>query len=136
DRQAVERLLGAGVTRGDLKQLAFDLVESGKGKHRRVFAVGLGPAERVTTEGIRRVAGQLARALRKHKLSNVVVALPQIEAVSPINTAEAIVTGILLASFRFEQYKGAGQKDEDKPKSRIDLTIVPVNSQARDVRQA
>src|SRR5688500_14632255 len=74
DRRAVERLITAGVVRGKARELAFDLVDAGKAKHRRVYAVGVGPAEKVSAETLRQAAGQLARALRKHRLASVAIA--------------------------------------------------------------
>src|ERR671913_230389 len=60
DARAVQRLRDAGVVRGKAKELAFDLVDAGRGKHRRVYAIGLGAAEKVTAETIRQSVGMLA----------------------------------------------------------------------------
>jgi leucyl aminopeptidase len=124
DRAAVARLLSADVLRGKSTEIAFDIVDAGRGKHRRVFAVGLGEVEKVSAETIRQAAGRLAKALRKHRLKTVAVALPAIESVTPQAAADAMVTGILLASFKFTEYKGAAQKKEDSDDRRIDLTIL------------
>src|SRR3954467_3485245 len=56
DRRAVARLLAAGVVRGKAKELAFDLVDAGKGNHRRVYVIGIGQADKVTAETIRQAA--------------------------------------------------------------------------------
>ena len=102
-RPAADRLLSAGVIRGRAKEIAFELVEpaSTQGSHWRVFVVGLGPAEKVTAELIRQVAGKILRALRKHRMSDVAVILPELEAVTAAAAADAIVTGIFLAAFRY-----------------------------------
>ena len=75
-RRAVERLITTGVVRGKAKELAFDLIESGKGKPRRVFVAGLGETRKVTAETIRQAAGAVAKAARKHRLRSVAVFAP------------------------------------------------------------
>src|SRR4051812_13455630 len=67
DHDSIRRLLSAGVIRGKAKEIAFDLVDAGKGKHRRIYAVGLGSEEKLTAEIVRQAAGTLAKALRKHR---------------------------------------------------------------------
>ena len=113
DHRAIARLIEAGVVRGKTKEIAFDIVDAGKGKHRRVFVVGLGPAEKVTAETIRQSAGMLAKALRKHRIQRVAIKLPAVEAVAPALAADAIVTGMMLARFRFQEFKGSAGKKKD-----------------------
>src|SRR4051794_26593240 len=125
DRAAVARLLSAGVVRGKAKELAFDLVDAGKGRHRRVYVVGLGQADKVGAETIRQAAGQLAKALRKHRIGPCAVALPEVETVTPAVAAEAVATGALLARFQYTEYKGAGQKkDEKERETPLELTLL------------
>jgi len=139
DHRAIARLIEAGVVRGKTKEIAFDIVDAGKGKHRRVFVVGLGPAEKVTAETIRQSAGMLAKALRKHRIQRVAIKLPAVEAVTPALAADAIVTGMMLARFRFQEFKGsAGKKKdaataaEEKEDDRaLDVTIVSGDAAVR-----
>jgi leucyl aminopeptidase len=133
DSRAVRRLLDAGVVRGKAKEIAFDLVDVGKGKHRRVYAVGLGPAEKVTAETIRQAAGMLAKALRKHRISRVAIDLPAVESVMPAAAADAIVTGVMLARFRFQEFKGNAAKKKDAEDEERALDVVILSSEA-DVR--
>jgi leucyl aminopeptidase len=134
DRAAISRLLDVGVVRGKAKEIAFDLVDAGRGRHRRVYVVGLGDAEKVTAETIRQAAGQLFRALRKHRMTTAAIKLPAIENVSATTAADAIATGLLLASFKFAEYKGAAEKKDDDERDRpIDVTII---SDDRVVRAA
>jgi leucyl aminopeptidase len=135
DHRAIARLITAGVVRGKAKEIAFDLVDSGKGKHRRVYVVGLGAAEKVTAETIRQAAGMLAKALRKHRIQRVAIKLPAtVEAVTPAAAADAIVTGIMLARFRFQEFKGnAGnkKKDAEEEERALDVTIVSADAAVR-----
>src|SRR5262249_40333195 len=119
----IERLLSAKVIRGKAKEIAFDLVDAGEGKHRRVYAVGVGPEEKVTAETIRQSAGVLAKALRKHRIRRVAVKLPQVESLTPAAVADAIATGILLARFRFGEYKGTANKKKDGEEDTTPLEV-------------
>jgi leucyl aminopeptidase len=128
ERAAIRRLFASGVARGRAKEVVFDAVEIGKGKFRRVIVAGLGKPEKVTAESIRQSAGAVTRALRKHRLTRAAVVPPMLGAVEPTVGADAVVTGMLLSSFDYREYKGtaARKKDEDandKPR-RLELTIV------------
>ena len=123
ERRAVERLLSAGVSRGKAREVHFDLIEGpGQGKqkilgYRRVLVVGLGPAGKLGSEAVRQAAAALAKAAKKQRLRDVAVVLPDLHrggdaspATGPAATAEAIATGILLAGFSYEEYKGSASK--------------------------
>ncbi len=72
------------------------------GKHRRVFAVGLGKKKSATSETFRRAAGALLGATRskREKLAVLCSENPQ-----------AIAEGLLLASYKYEEYQ---KGDADK----------------------
>jgi leucyl aminopeptidase len=136
ERAAIRRLFASGVAKGKAKEVVFDVVESGKGKFRRVIVAGLGKPEKVTAESIRQSAGAVTRALRKHRLTRAAVVPPMLGAVEPMVGADAVVTGMLLASFDSREYKGtaAKKKDDDandKPR-RLELTIVGDARELRD----
>jgi leucyl aminopeptidase len=128
ERAAIKRLFASGVAKGKAKEVVFDVVETGKGRFRRVIVAGLGRPDKVTAETIRQSAGAVTRALRKHRLQRAAVVSPMLATVEPAVGADAVVTGMLLTSFDYREYKGAAakKKDEDandKP-PRLDLTIV------------
>ncbi len=133
DRAAGDRLLKAGVVRGKARELAFDLVEAGKG-FRRVYVVGLGGEAKVTAETLRQAAGAVAKAFRKHRIRNAAVVLPRVESIQEARAADAIVTGILLASFEFKEYEGTAKKtDDETAKQRgLRLTILSDDDQVKD----
>ncbi|MDB5354358.1 MAG: pepA [Phycisphaerales bacterium] len=136
DQAALDRLLASGVVRGKAKDIAFDIVSVGPGKFRRLFAVGLGKAEKVNTETLRQAAGRVVRALRKHRLAKANVFVPAITVPTP-QAAEALVVGALLAAFDFEEFKGAGQKkdDQSKPK-RFEWALIAGEPDGKAVRTA
>jgi leucyl aminopeptidase len=120
-KRAIARLILSGVARGKPREIFFDLVDDlprNRGGFQRVYVCGIGPAKRVTAEMIRQAAGTLARAARKHRLDSVTIALPVVPGTSdltPAAAAEAIVTGLLLAGFDFDEFKGNGSKRKAEP---------------------
>ena len=135
EHQALKRLAAAGAARGKAKEVVFDVVETAPGKHRRVFSVGLGKAEKITAETLRQAGGQAFRALRKHRLSKAAISIPVVEKISPADAAEAIVTGLLLSAFDYEEYKGAGQKKDDEPAFKhADITVISAGQDLSAIR--
>jgi leucyl aminopeptidase len=132
ERQAVARLLASGVSRGRPREVHFDLIHEPSTEKpstddfRRVWVAGLGNPEKVNLESIRQAAGALAKACRKHRVHDMAVLVPEIEGIDSAAAAEAIVTGFLLASFHYAEYKGAGskKKDEEEKGGRTTLTLV------------
>src|SRR5581483_2453325 len=138
--QAVARLAAAGVAKGKAKEIHFDLIGSGNGKVRRVYVAGLGDANKADAEAIRQSAGAVAKALRKHRIGRASIMPPTMGQVSGDEAIEAIVTGLLLASFDYEEYKGTGNKkkgedEESRPKP-LAVTIVAGNSDAKAAKAA
>ena len=106
--------LPAGLDRGDLGRLGFtakvEQVQVVPAEGRLVVAVGLGPADGVDPDGLRRASACLARAVRGRRslaldLASATDAVPGPEA------ARAVVEGTALALYRFG-YKST--KDEDR----------------------
>src|SRR5438046_1739979 len=135
ERRAVARLLAAGVSRGKPREVHFDILDGPAGGaggngarpagraagYRRVVVAGLGPADNLSNEAVRQAAGALAKVSRRQRLRDVAVVLPSLHrggdaspATGPAATAEAIATGLLLASFRYDEYKGAANQKSRK----------------------
>lgn len=117
DRAAAERQLSAGVSKGKANEVTFDLVDAGKGRVRRVFVVGVGSKEKLTPETFRQAGGALSKAIRKHNL-------PAVTVIAPADRVEAIVTGLLLASFKYMEYQGVVGKKKDADAKPATFTIV------------
>jgi leucyl aminopeptidase len=123
NQQGLARMLAGKVVTGKAKEIGFELIGSGKQFH-RVYAVGLGKGESVTTESLRQAAAAAARALRKHKLAKAAFIVPKTKVAEP-DAAEALVSGVLLASFEYDEYKGKGQKKDDESKpAPLQVTLV------------
>src|SRR6476646_5447514 len=117
ERKAAERLISAGVARGKAKEVTAELVEGNGKKSRHVMVVGVGRADKITTETIRQAAGALAKAARRRRVKNIAVVVPDLKRISAEATAEAIVGGFLLASFKYEEHKGTASKKNEEEES-------------------
>lgn len=138
-RRAVERLIRAEAIAGKMKELAFDITGAGEESPRRVYVVGVGPGAKVNPEKLRCAAGQLTRALRKHRIGSVAVLLSALEAITAVDAADAIVTGLLLAQFEFTQYKGSARRESNQRNDTttpLRVVIVPAAGDADAVRSA
>ena len=123
--------LPAGLDRGDLGRLGFtakaEQVQVVPDGGRLVVAVGLGPADKVDTDGLRRASASLARSVRGRR--SLALDLASVtDAVGGPEAARAVVEGTALALYRFG-YKST--KDKDRL-SRVTL----VGSTAAGVRTA
>jgi len=119
DAKAANRLLQAGAHKGKSAEITFDLIEAKRGKFRRVYLVGLGNADKVDEEAIRKAGGALARAAKKHRIASLAI-------VASADQAAALTTGFLLASFDYAEYRGSSKKkdEQENPPIHLDLTIV------------
>jgi leucyl aminopeptidase len=135
---AAARLLSAGLAKGKAREIATDVVELPGGKHRQVIVAGLGAAEKLTAEMMRQAAGAVARAVRKQGAKDVAVLLPlgSGAAVSDEAVVEAVVSGILLASFNYEEYKGTGSRKDEVNGGELRVTLVAPAERVKSLRPA
>ncbi|HEY2478569.1 MAG TPA: leucyl aminopeptidase [Solirubrobacterales bacterium] len=88
----------------------------------RLLVVGLGEREDLDAEKLRVLAALVAGEAAKLEATSLAWALPGFE--DEEAAAEAIVTGTILGSYRFDRFKSAGD-DEDEPKARLEsLTVL------------
>ena len=102
------RMLGAGLVDaaldfGGRKGDAF-LFYPASGKIRRVLLMGLGKAEQVNAEVMRREMVSAAKMIQKTKSVSVILSLPA-SSLSPSDTAQALIEGLTLALYQFDRYK-------------------------------
>jgi leucyl aminopeptidase len=150
EQAAVMRMLRSGISRGKAREVHFDLIdEPSRSKpqttdYRRVLLAGLGKPEKLTTEVVRQAAGALARSVRKLRLHDVAVAVPRIAAesgpaIGPAEMAETIVSGIMLASFYYGEYRGpatrAREDGEAVDEKRRVFTLLCAAEDLDDVRR-
>jgi leucyl aminopeptidase len=132
--KVAQRLLEAEIVRGTPKEIDFDLVEMPRKRLLRVYAAGMGPAEKVTPEAIRRTAGVLMRTIRRHRLKRVAIVPPLAGVTRRAHGTEAGVTGLLLAAFEFREFYGTAKSadDDNKKSGPVTITIL-ANPSSRHV---
>src|SRR5665213_465469 len=136
-RAALKRLAAGGALRGKTKEVVFDILEVSPGKFRRIFSIGLGESEKVTTETIRQSAAHAARALRKHRIARAAFVAPVVSHVAISDAVEAVIIGGVLAAFDYEEYKGTGQKkEEDAAPKKLAWAMIAPKAQHSEVSAA
>jgi leucyl aminopeptidase len=129
-QQAITRLISTGLFAGKSREVYVDALDNAT----RLIVVGLGATDKLTAESVRQAAGAFARAVRKYKLNDAAVILPALDKLAPEPTAGAVVTGLLLASFRYTEFRGQGRGRDADPVAPADVTLISPNVAA--VREA
>jgi leucyl aminopeptidase len=107
---SIGRVLQAGDIRG---RRSDEVVLYGGGEGpKRVLLLGVGKAEEVTPEIVRRLAGRAVRAAEKLHVEELSILLDGMEAVEPERRAQAAAEGAALAAWRFRELK---REDEGEP---------------------
>jgi leucyl aminopeptidase len=140
---ALRSLMTSKAVTGKSNEVTVQLLVDGGKKPQRLIVVGLGNREKFSAECLREGAGTLAKAARRHRLASVALVLPEMPAELPgVPDAapagrgrdvgvQAIVEGFVLASFDYEEYKGAvsKKKEKDSEKSRrAELTLLSADA--------
>jgi leucyl aminopeptidase len=114
----LDKALGGAISRamelGDMRGHAADevLVYGRATGPKRVLLLGVGPAGKLTTEGVRRFAGRAVRAAERLRLTSLTVSLDALPGVADEARAQAAAEGASLAAWRFRELKAP---DEDEP---------------------
>jgi leucyl aminopeptidase len=126
ERRALGSLVASGVVRGKSNEVTQQLLDGPK--PRRLLVVGLGDEGKFSAECLREAGAALAKAARKHRIKSVAVVPPAIPATLPplpgAPSGEegtelgitALAEGLLVGSFDFEEYRGAGKDSGDSEK--------------------
>ena len=107
---------GAGDAKGSFKTLT----RLYPGGPERLLVVGLGERDDFEVEKLRVLAAMVAGEAAKLEAASLAWALPEAE--DEEAAAEAIVTGTILGSYRFDRFKGGG--DDDVPEARLETLTV------------
>jgi leucyl aminopeptidase len=115
--ESLATLAGASDAKGSFKDKL--LLHAGDN---RVLIIGLGKREQADAERLRVAAALAAKEAGRLEAGSIAWALP--ESGDGGTAAEALVTGTILGSYRFDRFKGKGAA-EDSPPSRIEsLTLL------------
>jgi len=118
---AITTLLRDGEFSGKVRQLSV-LHAHGRLKARKIVLAGLGKAEALTRDSLRQAAGRAAtyaRSLQVSALATTGVGAESVQ-LSPAETAQVIVEGMLLALYRFDKFKTEANERHDV----VALTLV------------
>jgi leucyl aminopeptidase len=115
-------LAGAADAKGSFKKKL--LLHAGDN---RVLIIGLGKREEADAERLRVAAALAAKEAERLEVDSVAWALP--ESGDDDAAAEALVTGTILGSYRFDRFTGKGADSEDSPSPRIEsLTLLAADA--------
>jgi leucyl aminopeptidase len=106
---AIAAVAGAGSAKGGFKKLLL-LHPDGSAP---LLVVGLGKREEADAERLRVAAALAAQEAGRLEASSIAWALP--ESGDDDSAAEALVTGTILGSYRFDRFKGKGAEADDSP---------------------
>ncbi len=124
----LDEALGGAVARaldsGDMRGKRGDEVRlyGPEGGADRVVLLGLGKADEVDAEAVRRMAGRAVRAAEAFRLEGLAIALDGLDGVAPEARAQALAEGAGLAAWRFDELKA--EKEDDPVVSVISVDLV------------
>jgi leucyl aminopeptidase len=137
--QSIDRLLSADTAVGKPKEVTLSIIGDGP-RAQHVFVAGLGKPEKISPETLRQSAGSVLRAFRKHQINRAAILLPELKFISATTAADAISTGIHLAAFDYQEYKGTASKSREKSDKSstkpIAITLVAEKSSLSKVKPA
>jgi leucyl aminopeptidase len=105
---AVAEIAGAAGAKGTFKKKL--LLHAGDS---RILVIGLGKHAEIDAERLRVAAALAAQEAGRLEASSIAWALPA--SGDDDTAAEALVTGTVLGSYRFERFKGKGAESDDSP---------------------
>ena len=136
---ALDTALGGAIAavreRGDLRGKEGEsilLSPQGEAAALRVLLVGLGKADAVTAEKLRRAGGTAAKQAAKARAGRVTVALPS-TALSTADAARAITEGVVLGSYTFTELKS---KSDDAPAAELAELGLAIGADASEAEAA
>src|SRR5262245_10255151 len=130
-----QRMVRLGVIKGKLKEVDFDLLDTGK-KVRRIYVSGLGPADKIDREIIRKSAGALFRTLRKHRIAHAAIVPPVIHYGHGSMGSGAMAEGLLLAAFDYREYRDANDSEIDEPTKSMRLSVLSSKNDAKVIKES
>lgn len=126
---AISRLIQSGDFRGKVGEtLALYPAPATIGAE-RILLVGIGKAEALDAEQIRRASASATRFAAKHRLSRFATTLDHAgsatNAISPVDAARAATEGAVLAAFVFDEMKSDVGRDEgDDSPARVEEMVI------------
>jgi leucyl aminopeptidase len=131
---ALAGAVGGALAAGDMSGRRTDevLLYGREAGPKRVLLLGVGKADEMTPEIVRRLAGRAVRAAEKLRIEQLAILLDGLEGVDEGRRAQAVAEGAALAAWRFSELKKA---DEEDPTTEVRAVDV-LGSGAADVLSA
>jgi leucyl aminopeptidase len=117
---------GASAAKGALKTLSTAFPADGP----RVLVVGLGERGQIDAERLRVAAARAVKEAERLELGSLAWLAP--DSLAPEVGAEAIVTGTILGSYRFDRFRGS---EPEEPATRVEGLTVLAPSSATDAAE-
>jgi leucyl aminopeptidase len=109
----IAAVLAGGDFSGKRGELQLLYPTGRRSKSRRLLLVGLGDADTIDAESLRALAGRVVGQATERKATRVALIAPGIALAREAAGVRAIAEGAVLASYRFDDYRG--KDDETKP---------------------
>src|SRR6267154_6269158 len=90
-----------------------------QGKEKRVLLLGLGTEKDCLPDTLRRAYASAVKAMRIKKMKNANLLFPETELIGREILCQAVVEGVLLTSYSFDQWKGESSKEENAALEKI-----------------
>lgn len=101
---SAETLLAAGDMSGKKEELFVIYPKKSEAAAKRVFLVGLGKADKLSLEMVRRSAARTAKKAQALKAKSLAVMLPAVKGASGAEIAAAFVEGTMLGLYKFDKF--------------------------------
>ena len=124
---ALDKALGGAVARalatGDMRGNAVDevMLYGGKTGPKRVLLLGVGKADALTPEVLRRLAARAVRAAEKLRLGSLAVCIDGMTGIADGTRAQAAAEGATLAAWRFRELKAPSEDEPPVDVRAVDL---------------
>ncbi len=101
---SAETLLATGDMAGKKDEIFVLYPRRSESAAKRVFLVGLGKADKLSLETVRRASACAAKKAQKMKSKSLAIVLPAVKGASGAEIASAAVEGILLGLYKFDKF--------------------------------
>lgn len=116
---AIGSVLGSGDMRGHTGDQI--LLYGGESGPQRVLLLGVGKADELDAEGVRRMAGRAVRAAEKLRVASAAISLDGLADLTDEVRAQAAAEGAALAAWRFSELRDPEEDDPETDVTSVDL---------------
>lgn len=121
--EAVGGAIARAFVTGDMRGRSADevMLYGGESGPKRVLLLGVGKPEKVTAEGVRRMAGRAVRAAERMGLESLSISLDGFSELAEDVRAQSAAEGAGLAAWRFRELKAPDEEDPETDVTAVEL---------------